>query len=183
MSTLPFRGVEQKKHCGKLRMLRVVTLFVILMPYMPTEQKLNSAIEKPGDDEKAGERNTDLAVEQKAGTARTAEQAQETKTVKKGAFEKLDRAIDEKDLKNPAIARILLNSIDTLTAEKLELESYRDKFHETDKRCAVLEQKSSSESRFQILNVASFGIGGVVFGVSFATQGIVEWILFSCGLL
>lgn len=164
-------------------MLRVVKLFVILMLYMPTEQKLNSVIEKPGYDVKTGESKTDLAEERKAGIARTAEQVQETKTVKKGAFEKLERAIDEKDLKNPAIARILLNSIDTLTAEKLELESYRGKFYEADKRCAVLEQKSSGESRFQILNIASFGIGGVVFGVSFATQGIIEWILFSCGLL
>lgn len=111
------------------------------------------------------------------------EQAQDTKAVRKGAFEKLDRSLSEEDLKNPSIARILLNSIDTLTAENLELKAYKEKYYEADKKCAVLEQKAAGENRFQILYAASFGIGGVVFGVSFATQGIIAWILFYCGLI
>ena len=124
-----------------------------------------------------------VTLEEQKVDAKIEEQVQETKSVKKGAFDKLEQTLTEEDLKNPAIARMLINSIDTLTTEKLELENSRDKFYDADKKCAVLEEDSKGETRFQVMYGASFAIGGIVFGTSFATQGATSVVLITCGAI
>jgi hypothetical protein len=100
-----------------------------------------------------------------------------------GAFSKLSMELRETDLKNPVVGRMLLDKIDSLTSEKIELESYRDRYHEADKNSAVLAQSVAGESKFQILYSFCLTVGGVVFGVAFTTQGTIKGVLVISGIV
>ena len=49
------------------------------------------------------------------------------------------RALTEEELGTPGAQKMLLDELDRLDAENADLVQSRDRFHETDKRCAVLE--------------------------------------------
>lgn len=105
-----------------------------------------------------------------------------TKQPGTGAFSKINRELVEADLKNPSISRVLLEQIDTLKGDKIELSGFREKFHEVDKKAAVLEVQASGESKFQILYSLCLTIGGIVFGVAFTTQNETRYVLIASGL-
>jgi len=50
------------------------------------------------------------------------------------------KEIDDTDLKNPAIGRLLLDERDRLLSEKVLLEGYREKYYDSDKKASVLEE-------------------------------------------
>lgn len=90
------------------------------------------------------------------------------KELGKGAFAKIQREIDEKDLNHPVVGKLLLNERDRLFGEKAILEDYRDKYYEADKRAAVLEEKGKSENKFKILYSFTLAIGGILIGAAFS---------------
>lgn len=116
--------------------------------------------------------------------ADTPTQEEHSKQPGTGAFSRLTRELGDDDLKNPAVGRMLLDRIDGLSAEKLELEGYRDMFHDADKKAALFEQKALGESKFQILYSFCLTVGGVVFGIAFAiSDNSVKWILIFTGIV
>ena len=90
-----------------------------------------------------------------------------SKDVTSGAYGNLSRSISDKDLKNPAIGRVLLDSIDQLKVERNELIEFRGNYYRKVTDCAVLESKVLGESKFQKLYSAAQTLGGVIFGTSF----------------
>ena len=106
----------------------------------------------------------------------------EAKAPEQGAFDKLSRLVDEEELKNPVIARILLGDIDILKKERGELIDFRAKFYESDKDCAVLKNQVKGESKFQILYSLTLSIGGIIFGLAFTTKDWIFTVLLICGI-
>lgn len=100
-----------------------------------------------------------------------------------GAFSNLSRSLNEANLKNPAVGKLLLEKIDILSSEKIVLEGFRDKFYDADKRVGILEEKSQSQNKFQILYSACLTMGGTVFGIAFATEGPLRIVLIVSGVL
>lgn len=94
-----------------------------------------------------------------------------SKMVSVGSFGKIQREIDDSDLKNPAVGRLLLSERDKLLYEKTQLENYRDQYYDAEKRAAVLETKVEKEKGFQVLYTFCLTVGGIIVGAVFSIQG------------
>lgn len=87
------------------------------------------------------------------------------------AFRNVSRELTEEDLANPspAVQKLLLNEIDRLEIEKEEYrEEYSlcmDRFHEADKKAAVLEQKIRTALSRDIVFGGCLAVGGALFGL------------------
>ena len=93
----------------------------------------------------------------------------------KRAFENITRELSDDDLTKPAVGKLLLNELDRLEIEndeqkkRLEIENdklsnYREKFHEADKKVAVLQEKNKTHLAAEIISGGCFAIGGVLLG-------------------
>ena len=85
---------------------------------------------------------------------------------KKGrqAFKTVTRELSEEDLANPAVQKLLLDDLDRLETENEEHKRYREKFHDADKRVAVLEEKGKTAVAIEILSGACLTIGAAALG-------------------
>lgn len=82
--------------------------------------------------------------------------------IKQGvAFSKLERKLQEEDLSNRGAQRFILNELD-----KKQSEQYRDKFHVVDKENAVLSERISSDTFFEVMNSALLTIGFILVGLT-----------------
>ncbi len=54
------------------------------------------------------------------------------------SFSKLRRELSDDELSSPAVQRMLIDEIERLDADRVELISFRGKFHDSDKKVAVL---------------------------------------------
>ncbi|MDE6507920.1 MAG: hypothetical protein K2L04_05615 [Alistipes sp.] len=81
------------------------------------------------------------------------------------AFSKLDRALAEEDMQSKGTQRLLLNELDKYEECKRELESYQTRYHEKDKRCAVLEEKVNQNTAFEIICSIALSIGALLIGM------------------
>ena len=82
----------------------------------------------------------------------------------KRAFQNVSRTLSDADLANPAVQKMLLDANELLELENSELRKYREKFHEADKRVAVLEEKSKTDTAAEIVSVVCFAVGAAMFG-------------------
>lgn len=92
----------------------------------------------------------------------------------KRAFSKVQRELSDEDLKNPAVARILLDERERMLTEKSVLESFKDKYYEADKRAGVLQSEVTKMDEHESLNSLCQVVGGVLVGAVFSVQG---WLL------
>ena len=98
----------------------------------------------------------------------------------KQAFQNINRKLSDDDLTNPAVGKFLLNEKDRLEIENDELKDYQDRFYETDKKVAVLQEKNKTNLATEITSVGCIAMGGVLLG-----HGMSEpsgWII-GCGAL
>lgn len=98
----------------------------------------------------------------------------------KQAFQNVNRKLSDDDLTNPAVGKLLLNEKDRLEIENDELKDYQDRFYETDKKVAVVQEKNKTHLATEITSVGCIAMGGVLLG-----HGISEpsnWII-GCGAL
>lgn len=85
------------------------------------------------------------------------------------SFAKLRRELSEEELSSPAVQRLLLDDIERLERQAFELTNYRNRFYETDKRTAVLEQRVKK-------SVASEIVFGVCLCVGAAALGYAPYV-------
>jgi hypothetical protein len=82
------------------------------------------------------------------------------------AFKEIRRELAENDLASPGVQKMLLEELQ-LAEDKCEvLESYVDRFHEADKRAAILSEKLAAQKAFDVLFDASFGVGCAIIGLA-----------------
>lgn len=97
------------------------------------------------------------------------------------AFRKISRELTEQDLANAAVQKLLLSEIDRLEKEKEEYKLYLGKekeehklyverFHEVDKKVAVLEQKSRTALALDIVFGGCLAVGSLLLGLALADQ-------------
>lgn len=126
---------------------------------------------------------TEVSAEQNADVlpSQSEEIKEQSKTLGEGAFSGISRKITDKDLKNPTIARLLLDDRDRLLKEKVILESFRDNYYTADKRAAILEEKENARTKFEALYSFVLSVGGLFLGlaasISSLTFRIIDIIL------
>ncbi len=86
------------------------------------------------------------------------------------AFRKISRELTEQDLANAAVQKLLLSEIDRLGIENEKYKHYVERFHEADKKVAVLEQKSRTALALDIVFGGCLTVGGLLFGPALTDQ-------------
>ncbi|KQV51334.1 hypothetical protein [Duganella sp. Root336D2] len=84
--------------------------------------------------------------------------------VRRKALGSLRRELSDKELLSPAVQKLLLDEIDRLEEDNTELAGYRSRFHEADKKSAILEQKQATSNAHEIISLACVTVGGAALG-------------------
>lgn len=85
---------------------------------------------------------------------------------KRQAFRDIRRQLQDTELSNPGVQKLLLDELDQSEAECELLHAYVERFHEADKRAAVLEEKLRGNTAFDILFTVGVGLGCAIVGLS-----------------
>jgi hypothetical protein len=103
------------------------------------------------------------------------------------ALRNIERELTPTDLNNnPAALKMVLDRLDKAEEDCGRLQGYEERFHEADKKAAVLQQKIDSLVGFDILHSMLLGVGGIMIGVG---QGILNatpwpaWVIMSLGVI
>ena len=80
------------------------------------------------------------------------------------SFPKLRRELSDEELSSPAVQRMLIDEIERLDTERGELASFRTKFHDSDKRAAILEERFKGKISIEIIHVACITVGAAALG-------------------
>lgn len=84
----------------------------------------------------------------------------------KRAYSGLRRALDEDDLGQSGVQKLLLDAVDRAEEENERLRGFESRFHDVDKEAAVLSQRVRAQDAFEVLFVAGTTIGGVLAGLA-----------------
>lgn len=82
------------------------------------------------------------------------------------AFSKLAVELTDDDLKSQGVQKLLLAEISRLEASEIRADSFRERFNEKDKQCAVLKEKGKTVIFSEILYSVSLTLGAALLGLS-----------------
>jgi hypothetical protein len=84
------------------------------------------------------------------------------------AFSRLKRELSDDELNSPGVQKLLLEYLAQAEEEITELKSYQDRYHEVDKKNAVLEEKQKADVVAEFLSTGTIAVGAaaLVYGPS-----------------
>ncbi|MGB9072507.1 MAG: hypothetical protein WCC22_07520 [Terriglobales bacterium] len=85
-------------------------------------------------------------------------------TGRRQVFREIRREMDEGDLASKGVQKLLLNELETSEGECEVMRAYIERYHEADKRAAVLEEHLKSNTGMEIMFAVGLTIGGVCIG-------------------
>ena len=80
------------------------------------------------------------------------------------AFSRLKRELSDDELGSPGVQKLLLDYLAQAEDENATLKSFRDRFHEADKRNGVLEEKLKIDTSAEVISMASLAVGAAALG-------------------
>lgn len=84
----------------------------------------------------------------------------------KGAFSQISRELSESDLNAPGTQRLILNELDKYEECKVNLDFYREKYHELNTQCAVYKEKLNTHTMFEFICSTMFAVGPALMTLS-----------------
>lgn len=109
--------------------------------------------------------------------------AEETPKVHR-ALDRITRELSDEELDSPGARKLLLERLVQAEETVSDLEVFREKFHEADKRICVLVGKLKTNVYVEAVSMASLAIGSVILGYA---QGLLQyhndggWLALACG--
>ena len=99
----------------------------------------------------------------------TPRQGEEDGASRKGhsALPALSRTITPEDFQQSGTQKMVLERLDVAEARVAELEGCEERFHEADKERAILKERLSKETRYEILYSVSLVFGPLLVGAGF----------------
>lgn len=100
------------------------------------------------------------------------------------ALRDLRRQLSDEELSHPGVQKLILDELERADAECEILRAYEDRFHDADKRAAILEEKLRRQSAFDILFSVMVGLGGAILGLAplFWSDQPKGWLALLLGL-
>lgn len=98
------------------------------------------------------------------------------------AFRNIQRQLSDDHLANPGVQKLILAELDQAKSDLEALKGYEIRFHETDKRAAVLEEQLKAVSTLSHIFNLCIGIGGVLIGVAFSIKGYEAIVIAIIGI-
>jgi hypothetical protein len=87
-------------------------------------------------------------------------------TGKRHAFRDIRRQLEDGDLASPGVQKLLLEDLERAESECEILQGYIDRYHEADKRAAVLEERLRTQTALEIMFGVGVGLGGAILGLA-----------------
>jgi hypothetical protein len=92
----------------------------------------------------------------------------------RAAFSGLGRQLTNEELDSPGARKMLLDNFDRVEAECVTLREYQNKYHEADKRAAVLDARLRGVKAMDVLYTVCVCVGGVIIGYGPAIAAVVK---------
>jgi len=86
-------------------------------------------------------------------------------------FRALRRQLSDEDLAQTGVQKLILHMLEQAEADRDEAESFRQRYHDSDKEVAILREKSRSATAVDIAYGAGTGAGGAMIGAAFYFWG------------
>src|SRR5438132_7378485 len=102
------------------------------------------------------------AVQQNAPKTGVPVESSVSPTGRRLAFENIKRQLSEADLSNVGTQKLILEMLITAEADRDECREYIPKFHEADKRAAILEEKLKTNTVNEVMFGVGVGVGCVI---------------------
>lgn len=80
------------------------------------------------------------------------------------AFSGLKRELSDEELSSPGVPKLLLDYLAEANNDNATLKSFRDRFHEADKRNGVLEEKLKINAAAEAISMGSLAVGAGAMG-------------------
>jgi len=88
------------------------------------------------------------------------------KTPNADAYENLIRGLTPDELSQSGTQKLILNDLKKSELKVVELEPFRNKFHQVDKEKSVLEEKIKKNKKAEILYSFATTVGGIIIGLA-----------------
>jgi hypothetical protein len=86
-------------------------------------------------------------------------------TGKRQAFRDIRRQLQETELANPGVQRLLLEDLERAEGQCEILQGYVTRYHEADKRAAILDEKLRTQTVIEIFFGVGLGVGCMILGL------------------
>jgi hypothetical protein len=87
-------------------------------------------------------------------------------TGKSQAFQDIKRSLTEADLANPGTQKLILEMLSNAQESAAEYKAYLDRYHEVDKRAAILNEKLRSNIVNEVMFTVGIGVGCAIIGLA-----------------
>jgi hypothetical protein len=126
---------------------------------------------------------TDNSTEEAGSVDVPAATSADAKEPPRAFLRRARRELNEEELSSPAARRFFIAEIERLDAEVEDLRAFRDRFHETNTRLAVLEAASLPSKWKELLSFVcqTLGAAGLGASPSYITLSTYGWVF--CRLL
>ena len=98
-------------------------------------------------------------------TASTSDEPEQRRPPIGRAFLRLRRELNEKELADPGVQRLILDDIERLRQEVTDLTEFREKYHAAARERAVLDEQLKQKPAVEILQDVAFGVGFFLMGL------------------
>jgi hypothetical protein len=92
--------------------------------------------------------------------------AEDDSTKTHRVFSRLKRELSDDELSSPGVQKLLLDYLAQADVEISTLKSFRDRFHEADKKNGVLEEKLKTSTAYEVVSIGSLSVGAAAVGYS-----------------
>lgn len=82
------------------------------------------------------------------------------------AFSNIAIELTDEDLESKGVQKLLLSEISRLESAALQIDNFREKFHSSDKECAVLNEQKKNITFSEILYSVSLTLGAALIGLT-----------------
>lgn len=110
-------------------------------------------------------------------------------TTGRQAFRGLRRQLTDEELANPGVQKILLDDLERVETECAELMKVEERYHQAEKRAAILEERLKSDRAIEIFFGVGTALGGAIIGLApyfwelFKPNHVPGYIAFGIGIL
>ena len=101
------------------------------------------------------------------------------------AFRDIRRQLSDDDLTSPGVQKLILDELERTETDCDALRGYVERYHEADKRAAILESRLVTQTALEILFAVGIAAGGILIGLAqpLWAQGALGQIVLGIGAI
>jgi len=102
---------------------------------------------------------------------------QVTPSGRRQAFQDVRRQLTEEELSSPGVSKLVLEMLVQAEADRDVAAGYVERYHEADKRAAILDEKLKAQSAIDRASEILLTLGGILVGFSTSLLSLIQQIV------